>query len=130
MYTDPIADMLTRIRNAGSAEHAGCAMPNSKLKSELARVMKEQGYIDDYQVTDGVGAGTLEVTLRYHRGSHVVTGIRRESKPGQRKYVKSDSIPVILNGFGIAILSTSKGVMTGKDAANAGVGGEVICSIW
>ena len=130
MYTDPIADMLTRIRNAGSAEHAGCAMPNSKLKVELARVMKEQGYIEDYQVTDGVGAGTLEVTLRYHRGNHVVTGIRRESKPGQRKYVKSDSIPVILNGFGIAILSTSKGVMTGKDAAGAGVGGEVICSIW
>ena len=130
MVTDPIADLLTRIRNAGTAKHARVASPNSKLKTEVARVLKEEGYVEDYTHTDGVGAGFLHIKLKYHDGAHVITGIQRESKPGQRVYLRSDDIPDVLSGYGIAILTTSSGVITGKDAAERGVGGEYLCSVW
>ena len=130
MYTDPVADLLTRIRNAGIAKHRSCNAPNSRLKTEVARVLKEAGYIDDYAHAEGMGAGTLKVQLRYHEGEHVITGIQRESSPGQRRYVKSTEIPQVLNGFGVAILTTSQGVMSGKDARSRGIGGEWICSVW
>jgi small subunit ribosomal protein S8 len=130
MYTDPIADMLTRIRNAGRAGHATVSMPNSRMKVDIARVLQAEGYILDFGVEEGLGAGTLKVKLKYHGGKHVMTGIKRESRPGQRRYVKATDIPSVLNGFGIAVLTTSHGVMTGKQAASEGVGGEVICSVW
>ena len=130
MITDPIADMLTRIRNAGAAGHATVSMPASKLKLELARVMHEEGYIDGVERIDGLGFGNMRVRLRYHHGEHVMTGIERASRPGQRRYVKSGEMPKILNGYGIAIVTTSKGVMTGHKAETEGVGGEVLCTIW
>ncbi len=130
MTTDPIADLLTRIRNAGMAEHATAKCPNSKTKTEICRVLKDEGYIEDYSHEDGLGAGTLQVRLKYHRGDHVITGLKRESKPGRRCYVSVSSVPEVLNGLGVAILTTSKGVMTGRDAAAQGVGGEYLCSVW
>jgi len=130
MITDPIADMLTRIRNAGAAGHATVTMPASKLKLEMARVMHEAGYIDGVERTDGLGFGGMRIRLRYHNGEHVMTGIERASRPGQRRYVKSTEMPKILNGYGIAIVTTSKGVMTGHTAEAEGVGGEVLCTIW
>jgi small subunit ribosomal protein S8 len=130
MYTDPIADMLTRIRNAGRAGHAAVLMPSSKLKVEIARVLKEQGYVTDYDRTEGLGHGTLRVLLKYHRKQHVIAEIRRESTPGQRRYVGADELPRVRSGFGIAIVTTSRGVMTSAEAKSAGVGGEVICSVW
>jgi small subunit ribosomal protein S8 len=133
MYTDPIADMLTRIRNAGRVGHVAVLMPNSKLKVQIARVLKEQGYLDAFEVLPGVGAGTLRMMLRYtneKNKKHVITGIKRESRPGQRVYVGSQDLPVVLNGFGIAVISTSRGVMTSGEAKSAGVGGEVLCTVW
>lgn len=128
--TDPIADLLTRLRNAGMARHPDVRMPNSRMKTEIARVLKEAGYIEDYGHEDGVGAGILRMVLRYHNGKHVITAIRRESRPGQRRYVGSDAIPKVMNGFGIAILTTSHGVMTGQEASRAGVGGEYVASVY
>jgi len=130
MTNDPISDLLTRIRNAGQAGHASVSMPNSKQKLEIARVLKEEGYLDAFSVTEGLGAGTLNLKLRYNRGNHVITGIRRESRPGQRRYVASDAIPSVLNGMGIAIVTTSQGVMTGREATARKVGGELLCSVW
>ena len=130
MVTDPIADLLARIRNGGLAKHAAISSPNSRLRTEVARVLKEEGYVDDFSVEDGLGAGTLRVRLRYHDGDHVITGMRRESKPGQRRYVKQTEIPQVMNGLGVAILTTSQGVMTGKEAKSRGIGGEVMCTIW
>jgi len=130
MYTDPIADMLTRVRNAGKAGHAAVLMPNSKLKTEVARVLKEQGYVSEFRHHEGVGAGILELQLKYHKKRHVITGIVRESTPGQRRYVKSADLPDVLNGFGISVVTTSQGEMTGNEARKRGLGGEVICSVW
>ena len=130
MYTDPIADLLTRIRNAGQAKHARTLCPNSRVKTEIVRVLKEAGYIEDYEHLPGLGAGDIRVTLKYNQGEHVIEGLRRESRPGQRRYVAVDEIPEILNGMGVSVVTTSKGVMTGKQAKEAGVGGELICSVW
>ena len=130
MYTDPIADMLTRIRNAGTAQHRAVRIPGSRMKVELARVLAEHGYIESYELTDGPGIGTLVVKLKYHREAHVITEITRFSKPGQRRYVGSDDIPKIKNGLGIAVLSTSKGVMSGEQARSEGVGGEVVFTVY
>ncbi|TVR01167.1 MAG: 30S ribosomal protein S8 [Deltaproteobacteria bacterium] len=128
--TDPIADLLTRIRNAGMARHAVLRLPSSRLKTEIARVLKEEGYIEDYGHEDGVGPGILRIVLRYHNGQHVITRIKRESRPGQRRYVAADSIPKVMNGFGIAVLTTSRGVMTGHQATEQGVGGELLASVY
>lgn len=127
--SDPIADMLTRIRNGQQAEKISVSMPSSKLKCAIAGVLKDEGYILDFD-TNGEGASkTLEVKLKYFEGKPVIEKIQRISRPGLRQYASSESIPVILGGLGIAIISTSKGVMTGQQARSMGQGGEVLCAV-
>ena len=134
--TDPVADFLTRLRNAAKAQHHDVAIPSSKLKRELARILKEQGYIDGYQI-DAPGVGDtspneqITVTLKYTEDRKpVISGIQRVSRPGQRTYVDHAHIPRIQGGMGTAIISTSKGVMTGHEARQQGVGGEVVARVW
>ena len=129
--TDPIADMLTRIRNANSAYKATTTMPSSRKLVEIARIMKQEGYIADYVVTAGEPQDSLEVTLKYGpKKERTITGIRRISKPGLRVYAKKDELPRVLGGLGVAVISTSRGVMTDRVARKEGVGGEVIAYIW
>ncbi|HHV93932.1 MAG TPA: 30S ribosomal protein S8 [Firmicutes bacterium] len=131
VMTDPIADMLTRIRNAHSAKHDSVDIPVSKLKVEVARILKEEGYVRDYKVIDDGKQGVLRIYLKYGPNKKlVISGIKRISKPGLRVYAKKDEIPRVLGGLGIAILSTSKGVMTDRAARQLGVGGEVLCYVW
>ena len=133
MLTDPVADMLTRIRNANKALHDRAEMPNSKLKTEIARILKEEGYIRDYHVAEG-GAGThpkLVIELKYGRSrERVITDLKRVSKPGRRVYAGKDRLPRVLGGMGTAILSTSNGLITSRAAEEQGVGGEVVCFVW
>jgi small subunit ribosomal protein S8 len=126
--TDPIADMLTRIRNAQMTEKATCEMPSSKVKVAIARVLKDEGYIDGFKVT-GEQKPVLEVALKYYAGRPVIEKIERVSKPGLRIYRNKDDIPRVMNGLGIAIVSTSQGVMTDRKARASGVGGEVLCIV-
>ena len=129
--TDPTADFLTRVRNAVGAEHETVEMPSSKFKQELARILREQGYIEGFSVEPARVGETLSVQLKYTEDRRpVITGIERVSKPGRRTYVRGDEIPKILGGMGTAIMSTSKGVMTGHDARRQGVGGEVVAHVW
>jgi small subunit ribosomal protein S8 len=129
--TDPIADMLTRIRNANSAYKATTTMPSSKKLVEIARILKQEGYIVDYQVVAGEPQDSLEVTLKYGpKKERTISGIRRISKPGLRVYAKKDELPRVLGGLGIAVISTSHGVMTDRLARKEGVGGEVIAYVW
>jgi small subunit ribosomal protein S8 len=132
--TDPIADFLTRMRNAAKAQHQDVTLPASKLKAELARILKEQGYIEDYEVHAASGERPgmeITVTLKYTaERKPVITGMQRVSRPGQRTYVDHSHIPRIQGGMGTAIISTSRGLMTGHDARNAGVGGEVVARVW
>lgn len=129
--TDPIADMLTRIRNASSALKATCAMPSSNKLVDIARVLKEEGYIAAYRVVEGTPVDSLEITLKYGlKRERTITGIRRISKPGLRVYARKDELPRVLGGLGVAIISTSSGVMTDRAARKAGVGGEVIAFVW
>ena len=132
--TDPVADFLTRLRNAARAQHQDVAIPSSKLKRELARILKEQGYIEAYEVrppTPDRPGEEISVTLKYTSDRKpVITGIQRVSRPGQRTYVDHDHIPRIQGGMGTAIISTSKGVMTGHEARQQGVGGEVVAKVW
>lgn len=129
--TDPIADMLTRVRNANSAFKASCAMPSSNKLVDIARVLKDEGYIVDYKVVEGVPVDSLDITLKYGlKKQRTITGIRRISKPGLRVYAKKDDLPRVLGGLGIAIVSTSQGVMTDREARKAGIGGEVIAYVW
>jgi small subunit ribosomal protein S8 len=132
--TDPIADFLTRIRNGIMAAHETVEIPSSKLKKELARILREQGYIESFDVVDGrpgAAGERLVVTLKYTENrTSVISGIRRVSRPGQRTYVDAKHVPKVLGGMGTAILSTSHGVMTGHDARKAGVGGEVVAEVW
>src|ERR687888_1873487 len=133
MQTDPIADMLTRIRNANRALHERAEMPSSRLKSEIARILKEEGYIQDYRVERGDGSpyDTLVVDLKFGRNrERVITDLKRVSKPGRRIYARKDRLPRVLGGMGTAILSTSKGVVTSRAAAEQGIGGEVVCFVW
>lgn len=128
--TDPIADMLTRIRNALQARHEVVEIPASKEKVEIARILKEEGFINNYVVSGDVKK-TITVVLKYGPNNEkIVSGIRRMSKPGLRWYVKADAVPRVLNGLGIAILSTSSGLMTDKDARRKHVGGEVLAYVW
>lgn len=127
--TDPIADMLTRIRNAQRAEKVSVALPASKLKSAIAQVLKDEGYIENFAVKSDGPKSTLEVSLKYYAGRPVIEKIERVSRPGLRIYKGSDDIPNVMNGLGIAIVSTSKGVMTDRKARAAGVGGEVLCIV-
>jgi small subunit ribosomal protein S8 len=131
MLTDPVADMLTRIRNANKALQETAAMPNSRLKQDIARLLKEEGYIRDYRVEKGESFDTLVVELKYGRSrERVITNLKRVSKPGRRIYARKDRMPRVLGGMGTAILSTSSGVMTSRSAQERGIGGEVICFIW
>jgi small subunit ribosomal protein S8 len=129
---DPLADMLTRIRNAGMVDYRTVSMPLSNLKVNVARVLKEEGFIEDYHIAeDAKGHGVLQIDLKYGpKEEKVLTGLRRVSKPGVRIYVKADKIPKVMSGLGIAILSTSKGVITDREARRLGVGGEVLCNVW
>jgi small subunit ribosomal protein S8 len=131
MITDPIGDMLTRIRNANTALHETVAMPVSGMKREIARILKEEGYIDDWSVSKGETFDTLTLTLRYSPSrERVISGLKRVSKPGRRVYAKKDRPHRVLGGMGLAILSTSRGVVTGRQAQEQGVGGEVLCYVW
>lgn len=130
--TDPIADMLTRIRNAVSANHPSVDVPASRIKCDIARILKEEGYITDYTVSGGTAATkTISITLKYGANNQkAISGLKRISKPGLRVYSKKESIPRVLNGLGIAIISTSQGLMTDKKARELNVGGEVVAYVW
>lgn len=130
VVSDPVADMLTRIRNGINARHVKVPMPSSKLKLRIAKVLKDEGFIEDFSVEDGMPK-MLSVQLRYDRSREpVISGIKRVSRPGLRQYVNADRIPAIRNGLGIAILSTSKGVMTDREARRQRVGGELMATVW
>ena len=131
MMTDPIADMLTRIRNASMARHERAEMPHSRLKEHVAGVLKAEGYLDDVRVSEGEEPKTLTVVLRYGRDRQsAIDGIRRVSTPGRRVYVRHDRIQRVCSGMGISILSTSRGVMTDREARRQRVGGELLCEVW
>ena len=131
MLTDPVSDMLTRIRNANRALHETTTMPSSRMKTEIARVLKDEGYIKDYRVENGESFDTLVVELKYGRNrERVITDLRRISKPGRRVYARKDRLPRVLGGMGTAIMSTSNGLVTSRTAQELGVGGEVVCFIW
>lgn len=128
---DPVSDMLARIRNANSMRHPTVSMPLTKVLKEIARVMKEEGYISDYEVENTTPAKTLTITFKYGKdGAKTIKGVRRISKPGLRKYAAAKDLPRVLGGLGVAIISTSKGMMCDRDARKAGIGGEVIGYIW
>lgn len=131
VITDSIADMLTRLRNANAARHDHVLVPTSRMKLEIARILKAEGFIADYQVVDKAPRPQLRLQLRYGpRRTHILTGICRVSRPGLRMYAKRTEVPHVRRGLGVAILSTSRGVLTDKDARKIGVGGEVICYVW
>src|SRR5215470_11819775 len=136
--TDPIADMLTRIRNGVTAKHTRVDIPASRIKVEIARILQDEGYIDSFKVIDEAGAGkgtpprkVLRLALKYGpHGERLITGVQRISRPGRRVYFGRDEVPEVLAGLGTSILTTSRGVMTGRAAVKAGVGGEVLCNVW
>ena len=133
MMTDPIADMLTRVRNANTAMHDEVKMPSSKLKEALAAVLKREGYIDEFSVADDPDrpGNQLTITMKYSpERARTISGLRRISKPGLRIYRNANGIPRVLGGLGVAIVSTSKGLLTDREARRAGVGGEVLCEVW
>jgi small subunit ribosomal protein S8 len=131
MMTDPIADMLARIRNANKAMHESTSMPTSKIKEEIARILKEEGYIKGFRVEAGEAFDTLVVDLKFGRNrQRVLSDLKRVSKPGRRVYARKDRLPRVLGGMGVAILSTSSGIVTARTAQERGIGGEVICFVW
>ncbi len=131
VVTDTIADMLTRIRNANAMRYTEVKVPASNLKLELARILKEEGFIADYKVVEETAQGMIQLTLKYGpKKERVITGLKRISKPGLRVYAKKDEVPKVLNGLGIAVISTSKGIMTDKEARKQNLGGEVLAYIW
>ena len=131
VVTDTIADMLTRIRNANSMRYEEVKVPASNIKKEIARILKEEGFIKDYKVDESDAQGTIILTLKYtDKKERVITGLKRISKPGLRVYANKDEVPKVLNGLGIAIISTSKGIMTDKEARKENIGGEVLAYIW
>jgi small subunit ribosomal protein S8 len=131
MVTDPIADMLTRIRNAVMARHDFVLMPSSKIKLSLAKILREEGFIKDYEMVKGKQQRVIKVYLKYtDKNEPIITGLQRVSKPGLRVYVAKDEIPRVYGGLGMAILSTPKGVLTGKQAWREGIGGELLCLVW
>ncbi len=129
--TDAIADMLTRIRNANSAKHETVDIPASNIKREIAKILREEGYIRNYEIIEDGKQGIIRISLKYAANKkNIISGIKRISKPGLRVYANKDEIPKVLGGLGIAIISTSKGIMTDKNARNVGIGGEVLAFIW
>jgi len=131
VMTDPIADMLTRIRNANMVKHEKLELPASKMKKEIADILKREGFVKDYELVEDNKQGVLRIFLKYSANEErVITGIKRISKPGLRVYAKADEVPRVLNGLGIAIVSTSKGVLSDKEARSQAVGGEVLAYVW
>ena len=131
MLTDPVADILTRIRNASAARHSKVEVPASKLKVEIARILKEEGYITNYRVADEAGKPVIKIYLKYTPDSSpVISHIERVSRPGCRVYVSAQQVPLVIGGLGISILTTSRGGMTGQQARKQGVGGETLCSVY
>ena len=128
--TDPIADMLTRIRNANQAKHESVTMPASRLKLEILAVLKNEGYISEYEKIEDGKQGVIKVTLKYNNKDRVIKGLKKISKPGLRVYAKSSELPKVLNGLGVAIISTSNGIMTDREARSKKLGGEVIAFVW
>ncbi|MEW5902280.1 MAG: 30S ribosomal protein S8 [Acidobacteriota bacterium] len=129
--TDPIADLLTRIRNAARIKKREVAVPSSKLKVEIAKILREEGYIRNFKVIDDKKQGTLNISLKYTDDNQsIISGLRRVSRPGCRLFCTRDSVPKVLDGLGIAIISTSKGMLTGKRCEELGVGGEILCYVW
>lgn len=129
--TDPISDLLTRVRNGLSARHEKIDVPSSRFKVEIARILKDEGYIKNFKVLDDKGAGLLRVYLKYDDvGRPVIHGMTRVSRPGRRYYCGKDGLPEVLGGLGVAIVSTSQGLVTGQDAKRRGIGGEIVCSVW
>ncbi len=129
--TDPIADMLTRIRNANTVGHKTVEIPASKMKKAIAEILKEEGYIEDFEVIEDDKQGIIKVTMKYGANREkVISGIKKISKPGLKVYAKANEVPKVLGGLGIAIISTSKGIVSDKEARKLGVGGEVICYVW
>src|SRR5262245_8900782 len=128
--TDPISDMLSRIRNAMTAGHESLTLPASRVKGQILEILQQEGYIESFERKQDGPQGLLEVKLKWHAGQPAIEGLRRVSRPGQRRYARCDDIPKVRNGLGIMIVSTSKGLMTDRAARKAGVGGELICSIW
>ncbi|GAA6237847.1 MULTISPECIES: 30S ribosomal protein S8 [Apilactobacillus] len=129
--TDPIADFLTRVRNANMARHESVEVPASKIKKSIAEILKREGFVRDVEYMDDDKQGVIRVFLKYGKNNeHVISGLKRISKPGLRSYVKSDSIPKVLNGLGVAVISTSEGVITDKEARAKKIGGEVLAYIW
>ena len=129
--TDPIADMLTRIRNAQTARHDNVSIPASAMKKSIAQILKEEGFIADFAETEDGSMRNIVVTLKYGpKGEKVISGLKRISKPGLRVYAKADEVPKVLNGLGVALISTSKGILVDREARKAGLGGEVICYVW
>ena len=129
--TDPIADLLTRIRNANSAKHETVEIPASNMKKAIVEILKEEGYIKEYQVIEDGKQGVIRITLKYGpKNEKVISGLKRVSKPGLRYYASADELPRVLKGLGIAIVSTSKGIMTDKEARKAHIGGEVLAFVW
>ena len=130
-FVDPIGDMITRIRNAQMRSLSSVKIPGSKFRASILDVLKKEGYISDYKfLTDVKDKNSLTVSLKYHNGNPVIKEIKRVSKPGRRIYAKADSIPIIQNGLGLAIVSTSKGIMSDNDAKNKNIGGEIICRVF
>ena len=130
MMTDPIADMLTRIRNANQAKHESVTMPASRLKLEILAVLKNEGYISEYEKIEDGKQAVIKVTLKYNNKDRVIKGLKKISKPGLRVYAKSSELPKVLNGLGVAIISTSNGIMTDREARSKKLGGEVIAFVW
>jgi len=129
--TDPIADLLTRIRNGLKSKHEKVVLPSSKMKVEVVRILKDEGYVDDFKVIEDQKQGFIEVVLRYASdGKPAISGIERISRPGRRMYCEKDEIPVVLGGYGITIISTPRGLMTGRQSRSKGLGGEIICNVW
>lgn len=129
--SDPIADMLTRIRNANQAKHDSVDVPASNMKKEIARILLEEGYISGYDVEEDGKQGMIKIKLKYsNKGEKVLSGLRKISKPGMRVYTDKNNVPKVYNGIGISIISTSKGILTDRQAREAGVGGEVVCYVW
>jgi len=129
--TDPISDFLTRIRNALLAKHATVDVPASALKVEITKILQQEGFIDGFKVVDGSPRGAIRIALRYGaEGEKVISGLERVSRPGRRVYCSKDEIPTVLGGLGVAILSTSRGVVTGTEGKRLGIGGEVLCTVW
>jgi small subunit ribosomal protein S8 len=128
--SDPVADYLARIRNAISSKHDKVDIPASRVKVEITRILKEEGFIQNYKIQDDRVQGTIRVFLKYSDGSPVISGLKQVSKPGRRVYAHKDKVPKVVGGLGISIVSTSKGIMTGDQSHKTGVGGEVLCQVW